>query len=74
MLTLHGRPIRRLQGIWDDHGEAVYLVELNNGQTQCARFSSIEADGGQEEILLTARFKGGQVLEENHATHAQGKI
>jgi hypothetical protein len=65
MLTYNGAPIRRLLYLWPNNsGEAVYLVETYEPRRTChVPLGRIGADGGVEEVLETARFKGGQILE-----------
>jgi len=66
MLTYKGHPIRRIQTAWPESrtGSAMYSIELwDTRATYLAPAVSIGADGGIAEILYTARFRAGQILE-----------
>jgi hypothetical protein len=66
MLTYKGRPIRRIFMLWPDtrSTSASFLVETWYPRlTYAAPACSIGADGGIDEILRTARSRGGQILE-----------
>jgi hypothetical protein len=72
MLTYNGLQIRRLQYLWNgNNGEAVYLVETwAPRKTYHVPLGRIGADGGVDEVLRTAQFRGGQVLEDNRVIAA----
>lgn len=70
MLTYKGIPLRRIDIAFHQTrtASAVYLIETwEPRKSYTVPATSIGTDEGIDEILRTARFKGGQILEKPDA-------